>query len=212
MNITGGIYVIADAGLEKKVLLEKLTQALEGGIHVIQLYNTKNASAQLYHTINEVCALSHQYQVPVLVHNHWELLEETTLDGVHFDAIPQNLEEIEKKAGRKFIKGVTCSNNLQVIEDASHHGFDYISFCSLFPSRSAGVCELVSFETIKKARSISQLPFFAAGGIHLDTMPQLKELPLNGVAVISGIMASDNIAASVKNYQHQLDKIMHHEN
>ena len=40
-KISGGIYLIADAGLVNKVLLKKLNEALKSGVSIVQLYNTE---------------------------------------------------------------------------------------------------------------------------------------------------------------------------
>ncbi|QMU31223.1 thiamine phosphate synthase [Adhaeribacter radiodurans] len=203
-NISGGLYLIADAGLEELVLREKLEEALQNGVSIVQLYNTENASVTV---INKICTLCHSYQVPVLVNNNWHLLLTTLLDGVHFDSVPDNLAEIKNTVKREFYKGITCSNNLAVVQWAHDNQFNYLSFCSLFPSATAGSCEIVHFENIQKARAITHLPFFAAGGINLHNLSQLAELPLNGIAVVSGIMASDNIGLTTQKYLHELTKI-----
>lgn len=212
MKITGGIYLIVDAELERNTLLDKLSEALKSGISVVQIYNTKNRSSFLLETINAICTLCHEFTVPVLVNNDWQLLKETLLDGVHFDKIPEEYTHIKNNLNKNFLKGLTCSNNLEVIKWAANHHFDYISFCSMFPSRSAGSCEIVDFETVKKARALTNIPFFVAGGINLENISQLSELPLNGIAVISGIMASADISSSTKSYKNELDKLLNHEN
>ena len=212
MKISGGIYLIADAGLDKSILLNKLIEALKNGISIVQLYNTKNKSIELTDTINTICNMCHQFHVPVLFNNDWNLLTGTLLDGVHFDKIPEDFEQIKKDINKDFFKGITCSNNLSVVEWATNHQFDYISFCSMFPSPSAGQCEIVSFDTVKKARTITDIPFFLAGGINLNNINLLSELSFNGIAVISGIMSSADIPSSTKNYINELNKITKHAN
>lgn len=212
MKISGGIYLIADAELDKSILINKLTEALKSGVSIVQLYNTENKSRLLMDTINTICNMCHQFHVPVLVNNDWNLLNGTLLDGVHFDKIPEDYEQIQKNINKDFFKGITCSNDLLVVKWATHHQFDYISFCSMFPSPSAGQCEIVSFNTVKKARTITDIPFFVAGGINLNNINRLSELPFNGIALISGIMSSADIPSSTKNYIHELHKITKHEN
>jgi thiamine-phosphate pyrophosphorylase len=211
-NISGGIYLIADAGLTCNVLIEKLREALIGGVSIVQLYNTENKPVGWDTRINVICDLCHQYGVPVLVNNDWALLNQTLLDGVHFDKVPADYHQIEKKITKEFYKGITCSNDLSVIEWATENRFDYASFCSLFPSPSVGACEIVSFETIKRAREITTLPLFVAGGINLNNINRLTELPVDGVAVISGIMGASDIRSATEEYTRGLAKIIHHAN
>ena len=211
-KISGGIYLIADAGLDNKILLKKLDEALKSGVSVVQLYNTENELPGQVTDINFICNLCHQYHVPVLVNNNWALLSKTLLDGVYFDKIPANYNQIENTINKAFYKGITCSNDVSVIKWANDNQFDYISFCSMFPSTSADSCEIVSFETVKKARAITHIPIFVAGGINLNNINSLSGLPLDGIAVISGIMASSDIPTTTENYIAELNKITKHEN
>ncbi len=206
-KITGGIYLIANAALEQELLLNKLNEALKSGVSIVQLYNTENESLVQSIDINLICSLCHQYKVPVLVNNNWSLLDRTLLDGVHFDKIPIDFEEIKNSINKNFLTGITCSNDLEIVKWANEQHFNYISFCSMFPSSTANSCELVAFETIKKAREITQIPFFVAGGINLTNINQLAALPVSGIAVISGIMGAIDIANTTQNYITELNKI-----
>ena len=212
MKISGGIYLIADVRLDNITLHYKITEALRNGISVVQLYNTEPWSQSLKDTVNAICMTCHQYLVPVLVNNNWNLLAETLLDGVHFDKVPEDFELLKKSTRKDILIGVTCSNDLSVIKWATDHQLDYVSFCSMFPSPSANHCEIVSFDTVKTARTLTDLPFFLAGGINLNNINQLSDLPLNGVAVISGIMSSFDIPVSTKNFISELHKIIKHAN
>ncbi|WP_017732604.1 thiamine phosphate synthase [Nafulsella turpanensis] len=209
-KITGGIYLVLNPALEKPVLLEKLEQALEGGIAVLQIWNNWVDTFSLTEKrelIGPIIKLASAYQVPVLINEEWELLKGTSLDGVHFDAIPENYERIKQEIGRRFMAGITCSNNLAPIYWAEENRVDYVSFCSVFPSSSVASCEIVKPETIRKAREITQMPLFLSGGISVDNMSHLQELDFNGVAVISGILNAESSRQAAASYQDALNKL-----
>lgn len=210
-NIKGGVYLVADGSIEINTLTHKLQKALEGGISVIQLYNIPDNSEQSIRQINSLCMLAHRFSVPVLINNNWALVNNTLLDGVHFDKIPNDYAHIEKTIQKKWIKGITCTNDLDIIRSANEKHFDYVSFCSMFPSPSVSSCEIVSFETVKKARLLTRMPIFLAGGINLETIQKLAPLTFDGIAVISGIMSSPDITLHTKNYLSELKKIQQHE-
>ena len=148
--------------------------------------------------------------MPLLINQEWELLLQSTwLQGVHFDNIPGDFEHIKKTLNRSFLAGITCSGNLDTVVWANENKLDYISFCSMFPSPSAGHCDLVMPATVRQARGITDLPIFVAGGVTPQNVIKLKEeIPFNGVAVISGILSSANPQQKVKEYQAAL---MHRE-
>jgi len=209
-KITGGVYLVLDPRMDKKVLLEKLGQALDGGVSILQIWNIWPGSFSTIDKqdfISEVKKLAAKYTVPVLINEEWELLQKTDLDGVHFDGIPDQYQQLKTFVNREFISGITSSNDLDVVRWAENNNLDYISFCSMFPSSSAGSCEIVRPETVRKAREITSIPIFVSGGITAGNLPALADLDINGVAVISGILSSDSPRQSASEYMQALNKL-----
>ncbi len=209
-QITGGLYLVLDPSMERNDLLEKLEQALKGGVEIIQVWNHWPDSFSLKDKEELVAAIlntTSDYQAPVLINEEWELLKTTGLHGVHFDEIPDEYQQIREEIDRDFIAGITCSNKLNVIRWADQNDFDYISFCAMFPSGSVDSCEIVQPETVRKAREITDLPLFVSGGITPDNLPDLQDLDFQGVAVISGILGSDSPHEAAGNYRTILKKI-----
>lgn len=208
--ITGGVYLVLDPDMDTPTLLHKLKEALEGGVRVLQIWNNWPASFDLpakVDLIRAMLAIASAYKVPLLINEEWELLKDTELDGVHFDKVPAEYEAIKAEINREFICGITCGNDLEVIRWATQNQLDYISFCAMFPSTSAGTCEIVSPETVKKAREITQLPFFLSGGITTENMEALQDLDFAGVAVISGILNAASPQKSAAAYIQTLHKL-----
>jgi thiamine-phosphate pyrophosphorylase len=201
--ITGGVYLVLDPGMDRAALLHKLKEALEGGARVLQVWNNWSPSFDLpakQDLIRAIGAVASAYQVPLLINEEWELLKNTELAGVHFDKIPEDYEAIKSEVNRDFICGITCSNDLEAVRWAEQNRVDYISFCAMFPSVSAGSCEIVSPETVRKAREITQIPFFLSGGITIKNLGLLEGLDFAGVAVISGILSSASPQKATSDY------------
>ena len=75
----------------------------------------------------------------------------------------------------------------------------------MFPSSTANSCDLVSFDNIKRVRTITNLPIFLAGGIKPENMEMLNELSYSGIAVVSGIMNAAQPAEALKMYHDKLN-------
>jgi thiamine-phosphate pyrophosphorylase len=206
-KIGTGLYLVVDPALEEKRLLKTLEQVLGENIAGIQLWDNFQPGQNISNLIVKVASLCHSANIPLLINNQWKLLRDHPLDGVHFDFIPNNLEEIKVWANRKILTGITCGNNLTVVRWAEENGLDYISFCSLFPSSTSTSCELVDFDTIQAARTLFRNPIFLAGGIQPETINNLGGLHFEGVAVVSGIMGSQEPAESKKQYLEALKRI-----
>ena len=202
-----GLYLVIDPAVERGMLLSKLKESLEAGVDMVQLWDhwpPDWEEANILDLIHAVLKLTSHFEVPVLVNEAWQLLKQCSLDGVHFDTIPDNLDEIKKEIGRDFIVGLTCGNELKTIEWAARNRLDYISFCSMFPSSSVDSCEIVRPESVLAARQITAMPIFLSGGISPDHIAQLNHLHFQGVAVISGIMDADAPSKSVRAYKEAL--------
>src|SRR5690554_6500597 len=175
-KLAGGIYLVIDPSMEEGILFEKLEQVLQEGIAIVQLWDNWPQDIQKETLINAICDLCHRYEVPVFINNEWELLNSLPLDGVHFDSIPKDYDQIKLSVKKDFLAGITCNNDLSDIKWAEDKGMDYISFCSIFPSTTSNSCELVSFRTVEQARKITSIPIFLAGGIRLSNLNQLKSI------------------------------------
>lgn len=206
MKIPNGIYLIVDPSMEKNTLLNKLNEIIQEEIAAIQIWDNFRPDENPAELINELLQVCHTKNTPVLINNQWKLLKQTKLDGVHFDNAQENIPQIRSHLNRQIITGITCNNDLSIVKWANENGLDYISFCSMFPSSTANSCDLVSFDTVKKAREITALPIFLAGGIQPNNIAQLNELNYSGVAVVSGIMNADNPVEEIKKYCQKLKK------
>jgi thiamine-phosphate pyrophosphorylase len=205
-KITGGVYLVVDPAMDGSLLLSKLTSALEGKLEAVQLWNHWTPGDDKLECITAVGQLCRKHHVPLLIDSDWEmLLQSSYLDGVHLDSIPADYAMIKQKIRRPFIAGITCSGNLDVVQWADEQRLDYVSFCAMFPSPSAGSCDIVIPATVRQAKGITDLPLFVSGGITPDNIVVLrKQTPFDGVAVISGIMSAEDPLRKVKLYQNAL--------
>ncbi len=204
-SVKKGIYLVVDPSTERSVLLGKLHLVLNEKIAALQIWDNFMPDGDCMSIVCDIAACCRSKNIPVLINNRWDVLKQASLDGIHLDAPVDDIALLRKEMGRPVITGVTCGNDLSVVQWAEENRLDYISFCSLFPSASAGSCELVSVETIQKARQITSLPIFLAGGIQPGNLHLLRGLPYSGIAVISGIMNAGDPAAAVEAYSQRIN-------
>lgn len=199
-----GIYLVIDPSMETVALLRQLKQVANREIAAIEIWDHFDGSQDRLQLIRQIYELCNEHHVPLLINNHWEFLKTVALDGVHFDLPPTDLLRIKREIGRDFIVGLTCGNDLDSVRWAEENDVDYISFCSMFPSKSDVECEIVNFETVRKARQIFNRRLFLSGGIYPENIDQLNGLPYDGIAVISGIMSSEAPSRAMDRY---IDKL-----
>lgn len=201
-NIKGGLYLVVDPSIPLDNLITKIESALKGGVDVLQIWNHWLNESDKLTIIKSIVALGHQFDTPVIINENIELFAITELDGIHFDNIPKNFEEI--KLQRNAIIGLTCGNDFDKIQWAIDHELDYISFCSVFPSSSVNTCDLVDKAIIHKTRESTKMPIFLSGGISLTNMNDLKDTRMDGIAIVSGIMSANDPEEKARQYKQAL--------
>lgn len=206
-KIQSGLYLIVDPAANRDKLLKTLSAIVREKIAAVQVWDNFCPGESPVELIKEILHYCHPQNIPVLVNNQWELLREIELDGVHFDNKQDCILYLKQALNREVITGITCGNDLSVVKWADENGMDYISFCSMFPSSTANSCELVTFDTIRKAKEMTRLPIFLAGGISPFNLHKLDELNYSGIAVVSGIMNAAEPLTELKEYQKRIKVI-----
>ncbi|HLR36912.1 MAG TPA: thiamine phosphate synthase [Chitinophagaceae bacterium] len=205
-HILSGLYLVLDPAMNEEMLFKRLELVLAKEVAAIQIWDHFRTNQDEEALIQQICDLSAPYDVPVLINNKWQHLKHTSLAGVHFDSIPKNIKEMKAEINRDIMIGLTCGNDLKMVRWAAEYELDYISFCSMFPSVSVSSCEIVTFETVKKARAIFKNSLFLAGGIYPGNLACLRELQYDGIAVVSGVMGSENPVSSIHQYYREFKK------
>jgi len=206
-HIKNGVYLVLDPGMELDKLQQQLVKISSCELSAIQIWD--NMQHMQEEEINEVFDVVFDIfggkNIPILINNRWEYLNDRPFDGVHFDHIPLFFEHIVEQIKRPFLKGLTLNNDLSVVSVAEKYGFSYFSFCSMFSSQTSNSCEIVHPETIKTCRQKTEIPIFVAGGITPQNLHLLNDLDYNGVALISGIMKAENPVEQLSKYTQQLN-------
>lgn len=205
-KLKDGIYLVADPSLEINVLGKKVEQALQGGICAVQLWNNWTNETDKLLIITQIHQLTQQYDVPLILNELFDFLDSKYFEGIHFDN-PSKINQNYALQRPDLIWGMTCSNDENDLLWANNNHIDYISFCSMFPSKTSNSCELVMPETIKKANEIFKNPIFLAGGINHQTLPDLKQNKFNGIALVSAIMDAQNPKEEVEKYMNEIKNL-----
>lgn len=198
------IYLIANPAIEKSVLLHKIEMALKGGLFAVQLWNNWQNITNKIEIITSIHQLTKLADVPLILNEGQDCLDFSFFDGIHLDLPTDKISEYRQKRP-DLIWGLTCSNETEKLVWAEQNSLDYVSYCSVFPSKTSNSCELISFEIIQQTRQFFSKKVFLAGGINQNTIPNLKNLPFDGIALVSAIMDAENPTEAVLNYSEILN-------
>ncbi len=201
MRSLKGLYLVVEPGLGDTGL-EATRLALRGGVDIVQLLGSNDDLQEYGRKLRDI---TWSGRVPFLVNNNVGLARRVEADGVHIDGNRPRPEEVREVLGRDAIVGYTCGNDLEKVRWATEAGADYVSFCSIFPSGTAGECEIVPLETVARARRETRIPMFAAGGITHENAGRVLSTGIDGIAVVSAILSSSDPSASARRFKQILE-------
>ncbi|MDG6895956.1 thiamine phosphate synthase [Volucribacter amazonae] len=186
--------------------LNTLNQALQAGISCFQ-FRDKGAFSlaaqpqqqkQLAIQCRDLCR---QYQVPFIINDDVNLAIAIEADGIHVGQTDTSIAEIKRKTDRTFILGLSINTLSQALASDNNPDIDYFGVGPIFPTQSKEDPKpVVGLNFIQQLRQAGiKKPIVAIGGIkHPQDCRYLRQTGANGIAVISAISQSPNIAQSVQ--------------
>src|SRR5699024_9839065 len=146
----------------------------------------------------KVKRVTDKYKVPFVINDNIHIAMEVDADGVHIGQSDLVATRTRKALGKNKILGVSVSNVEQAIE-AEKAGADYLGVGSVFITTSKLDATNVEMEEIKKITKTVNIPVIGIGGINKENIHLLKGSGLDGIAVISAILAQKDVERATRN-------------
>ena len=193
------LYLVTDrTWLKDKTLPEVVESVLKNNATFIQL-REKNLDYKRFKELAiEIKKITNKYQVPFVINDNIEIAMEVDADGVHVGQSDLIATKARKMLGEDKILGVSVSNVKQAIE-AEKSGADYLGTGSVFTTTSKLDANNIDMEEIKKITKAVNIPVLGIGGINEKNIHLLKDSGLDGIAVISAILAQKDIEEATRN-------------
>ena len=173
------LYVCTDRGLMSSASVEESVEAaIRGGATVIQLREKEVTGRQFYETALAVKKVTEQYQVP---------LGQKDLP----------VQVARKLLGEDKIIGISAAKPEEA-EQAVQEGADYLGVGAMYQTSTKSDTRPVTIETLKKIRAAVPIPIVVIGGIGKENAMNFKPLGINGIAVVSSVVAQKDVTAAAK--------------
>lgn len=195
-----GIYGILPADPEMDDLLVRAEAALRGGVATLQFRDKKQGYKHQLRRSRALRELTARYGAKLIVNDSIQLARESEADGVHLGKGDiENLAMVRHDVGSELILGVTCRADAAFGKHALENGADYLSFGAVFPTSSKPEVPTIGLPRLQKARQLfPEANIVAIGGITLEAISAVKSTGVDGVAVISGLFAADDIESTAR--------------
>ncbi len=199
------LYLVTDYRIPFNELLEKTESALKGGVTIVQ-YRAKNMSTKdMCYEALKLRELCERYNALFLVNDRIDVALAVKSHGVHIGQDDMPLSLARKILPKDSVIGVTVHNKEEAIK-AIEEGADNLGVGALFSTDSKDDATLMSMETLKEIKSVSNIPLYGIGGINTDNLKEEHLELLDGVAVISALLKASDIYEKSKEFLKILNK------
>ncbi len=182
-----------------------LQQAIMAGVSAIQLRERDLPTAELLTLAHEIQAMAASHAIPFILNDRVDLAMALNSSGVHLrtDSLP--LSTARRLLSPHQLVGIS-THSIEEVRRANHEGADYIVFGPVYetPSkRSFG--PPLGLERLAEACRQSTVPIFAIGGVTSERVCDIRGVGAHGAAVISAVLASDDVGAAVREFTRRLE-------
>ena len=129
--------------------------------------------------IKKICG---KYNVKFLVNDDPQLAKILNSDGCHLGQKDMSILKARKILKNKII-GITCHNSINLIKKAVNDSVNYIAIGAFFPSKTKKIKFKANMELLNYAKSITNIPIVAIGGIKLSNYKKLLLNKANFLAI-----------------------------
>lgn len=187
------LYAITDRrNLDKKVFFEKIEEALQGGVTILQLREKELDEDSFINEAIEVKNICLKHGVPLIINDNVNVALKSGADGVHVGIEDMPIDEILRTVPDSFIIGATCKT-VEQAQSAERLGADYMGVGAVFPSPTKKNAVRITREQLKEICASVSIPAVAIGGISLENVDELKDGGMSGIAVVSAVFSADDI-------------------
>jgi len=190
------LYLITDRKQVKMPLAAAVRLALEGGVRAVQLREKDLPVRELIALSQEMRALTNEFGAKLFINDRVDVAVAINADGVHLGHQSMPVEAVRRVVGSKMLIGVS-THDLAEAKAAEAGSADFITFGPIFETPSKAKLGIpVGIDAIKTLKNELNIPFYALGGIKSGNIKQVLVAGASGVAMISAIMAADDIKKS----------------
>ena len=196
MNFDYTLYLVTDRQLMScDSLTEAVEQAILGGCTMIQLREKELSSLEFYNQAVAVKQVTDKYHIPLIINDRINIAMAVQATGVHIGQHDLPAAAVRKVIGENMLLGVSASSIAEAIQ-AQQDAADYLGVGAMFPTGTKTDADSVSMEELQKIRAAVSLPIVVIGGINKGNAGRFKPMGIDGLAVVSAIIAQSDIKAA----------------
>lgn len=192
------LYLVTDRELMSCYNLEEgVREAIIGGCSIVQLREKNCSSREFFETALEIKEVCQEFDVPLIINDRVDIALAVDCSGVHIGQKDLPADYVRKIIGENKIVGVSASD-IEKAKKAQADGADYIGVGAMFSTLTKNDTKAVTPAQLSEIKKSVQIPVVAIGGIKSENVGLLDGTGIDGVAVVSAIIAQKDIKNSAK--------------
>ena len=199
MPVDYSLYLVTDRSILKgRSLFEVVAEAIKGGVSLLQLREKDVCSRDFYQIALKIKELANSCNVPLIINDRLDIAQAVDADGLHIGQEDLPLEVARALLGPGKILGYSVSNVAEAVY-GEKNGADYLGAGPVYHTGSKAVSiEPIGSAGLKKIKESVSIPVVGIGGIGMSNIAEVKKSGIEGISVISAILASRNIEAAAR--------------
>lgn len=210
------VYLVTDSNLVPEAsFLRQVENAISGGVTMVQLREKSLSTLDFITRAKNVHKLTQKAHIPLIINDRVDIALAINAEGVHLGQDDMPAESARKLLGPKKIIGVTCSTPLEVLQVCKQNVATYVGLGTMYKTATKVTKTPIGPIGIRKMLHVllqqkSTLKAVAIGGINHGNIANVmyqSQIPgrkLDGVAIVSCIMAADDSYKATKDFAYQL--------
>lgn len=197
-GIDYSLYLCTDRRLMTSPTIEASAEsALRGGTTVIQLREKDCSSREFYELGLRVKKITDAYHAPLIINDRVDIALAVGAAGVHVGQGDLPCKVVREMIGPDMIVGVSAATLEEAVR-AEQDGADYLGVGAMYATATKTDTRPVSMEELLKIRAAVKIPIVVIGGINKQTLGNFKGTGVNGLAVVSAIVAQPDPEAAAR--------------
>jgi thiamine-phosphate pyrophosphorylase len=194
-----GLYVITDTKLiPRQRFVEIVEAAVRGGATMVQLREKETPQEEVIRLGRTLLTVTRRYGALLIINDHPAVAKAVGADGVHVGREDPPVTEARVLLGPNAIIGASCYGDVTRAVAAEQEGADYVAFGTPFPSPTKTKRTDISLGIFREVKQRITAPVFAIGGITIDNARQVIDAGADGIAIVSGVFAADDVEAAAR--------------
>ncbi len=197
-NIDYTLYLVTDRELMSSATIEEsIEQAIRGGCTLVQLREKAISSRDFYETALRVREITKRLGVPLIINDRVDIALAVNADGIHVGQSDLPAAAVRRILGFDRIVGVSVGNLTEAFA-ATEAGADYLGVGAMYATGTKEDADIVSMEELKRIQEKIDLPIVVIGGINKENAPRFGAIGIDGLAVVSAIVAQPDVASAAR--------------